>query len=295
MALRNLPVLLAFVAVSVSAQGRDFSGRVVRVTETNSPIELRLLVYNTHGLPAIFARDNPDKRFPEIGKLTQLYELSLLQEDFAHHKTLRNSLSKRSLVVRANDSRSSLCLFCSGSGLTIISNLEKEWHLENQSEVFDSCSGWLGGLNDCFANKGFQLLLIEAPLGHRFFVVNTHLDAGRNSLDREARATQLKQITDRVRQEASGEALIIAGDLNLDWEDPKDRSLLESFRKDLSLMHSGARAQTERKWPILDYIFYRNGRTTTFEILEVGENLGFQNDDGPLSDHPALFMNFLIH
>ena len=33
-------------------------------TETNSPLEMELLVYNTHGLPAIFARDNPDKRFP---------------------------------------------------------------------------------------------------------------------------------------------------------------------------------------------------------------------------------------
>ena len=264
-------------------------------TETNSPLEMELLVYNTHGLPAIFARDNPDKRFPEIGKLTQLYELSLLQEDFAHHKTLLKSLNRRSLVVRGKDSRSSLCLFCAGSGLTMISNLEEEWHLDIHSEVFRSCSGWLGGLNDCFANKGFQLALLESPLGNRFFVVNTHLDAGRSSLDREARATQLKQITDRLRQEAAGEALIIAGDLNLDWEDPEDKSLLEAFIKDLGLIHSGKRAQTDRKWPILEYIFYRNGRTSTFEVLETGEDLAFQNDDGPLSDHPALFIKLLIY
>ena len=198
-------------------------------------------------------------------------------------------------MVRGKDSRSSLCLFCAGSGLTMISNLEEEWHLEIRSEVFRSCSGWLGGLNDCFANKGFQLALLESPLGNRFFVVNTHLDAGRSSLDREARATQLKQITDRLRQEASGEALIIAGDLNLDWEDPEDLSLLEAFMKDLDLIHSGKRDQTDRKWPILEYIFYRNGRTSTFEVLETGEDLAFQNDDGPLSDHPALFIKLLIY
>ena len=90
-------------------------------------------------------------------------------------------------------------------------------------------------------------------------------------------------------------ALIIAGDLNLDWEDPEDRSLLEAFMKDLGLIHSGKRAQTDRKWPILEYIFYRNGRTSTFEVLETGEDLAFQNSDGPLSDHPALFIKLLIY
>ena len=29
---------------------------------------LRILVYNTHGLPEIFISDNPKKRFPVIGK-----------------------------------------------------------------------------------------------------------------------------------------------------------------------------------------------------------------------------------
>ena len=293
--IRNLLVLFSFVALSLGAQDRDLSGNVERTAEANGPVEMSLLVYNTHGLPTIFARDDPNKRFPKIGKLTQQYELSLLQEDYAHHKKLRNGLNRRSLVMRSNERRSFFCLFCYGSGLTIISNLEKEWHLGSQSGSFDFCSGWLRGLNDCFASKGFQLLLIETRLGNRFFVVNTHLDAGQRSLDREARVAQLKQITDRVRQEVSGEALIIAGDLNLNWEDARDRLLLESFRTDLGLIHSGARAKTETKWPILDYIFYRNGRTTTFEILETGEDLSFQNDDGPLSDHPALFMRFLIH
>ena len=263
--------------------------------ESANPIELKLLVYNTHGLPAIFSKDDPVRRFPEIGKQMRRYQLTLLQEDFAFHEVLRDSLVENSVVVRGNKSRFSLCPFCSGSGLTMISNLEEEWQLEIQAVAFDTCAGWFRGLNDCFATKGFQLLRMETPSGKRFFVVNTHLDAGRNISDRQARATQLKQIVAKVQKEAAGEALIVAGDLNLDWEDPEDRALLETFRKELGLINSGKAVQADSGWTILDYIFYRNGRETTLEVLEIGEDKAFQNDVGPLSDHPALFMRLLIY
>ena len=263
--------------------------------ESANPTELKLLVYNTHGLPAVFSKDDPVRRFPEIGKQIRRYQLSLLQEDFAHHEALLDSLPESSVAVRGNESRFSFCPFCSGSGLTMISDLQQEWKLEIQAEAFNTCSGWLGGLNDCFATKGFQLSRMETPSGKRFFVVNTHLDAGRNASDRQARKNQLKQIVAKVQKEAAGEALIIAGDLNLDWEDPEDRALLETFRKELGLINSGQEVQADRGWPILDYIFYRNGRATTLEVLETGEDKAFKNDVGPLSDHPALFIKLLIY
>ena len=153
----------------------------------------------------------------------------------------------------------------------------------------------MGGLNDCFATKGFQLARIETPLGKHFNVVNTHLDAGRNSSDRQARATQLQQIAAKMKLEASEEALIIVGDLNLRWNDPEDRALLEAFKKDLGLTDSIKGVQAEGGWPILDYVLYRNGRVTTFEVLEAGEDTLFQNKKGALSDHPALFMKLLIY
>ena len=36
--------------------------------------KLRILVYNTHGLPEIFISDNPKMRFPVIGKKTQNFK-----------------------------------------------------------------------------------------------------------------------------------------------------------------------------------------------------------------------------
>ena len=257
--------------------------------------EIKILAYNTHGLPAVFAGDDPEERFPLIGEKTKSYQLSLLQEDFAHHELLLKNLSEGSVALRGNTNNKSFCPFCSGSGLTMISNLEKEWQIEIQSEAFNTCSGWLGGLNDCFATKGFQFARIETPSGKHFYVVNTHLDAGRNSSDRQARATQLQQIAAKMKQETSEEALIIVGDLNLRWNDPEDRALLEAFKKDLGLTDSIKGVQAEGGWPILDYVLYRNGRTTTLEVLEAGEDIAFQNEKEPLSDHPALFMKLLIY
>ena len=129
-------------------------------TDLNSE-EIKILVYNTHGLPSAFVGDDPEERFPLIGEKTKAYQLSLLQEDFAHHELLLKNLSKESIAIRGNGNNKSLCPFCSGSGLTMISNFEREWQLEVNSEAFNSCSGWLGGLNDCFASKGFQLARIE--------------------------------------------------------------------------------------------------------------------------------------
>ena len=47
---------------------------------------LKILVYNTHGLPEIFINDNPKMRFPIIGNKTQEYSISLIQEDYSHHE-----------------------------------------------------------------------------------------------------------------------------------------------------------------------------------------------------------------
>jgi len=257
--------------------------------------EIKILVYNTHGLPTAFVGDDPEERFPLIGEKTKAYQLSLLQEDFAHHELLLKNLSKESIAIRGNGNNKSLCPFCSGSGLTMISNFEREWQLEVNSEAFNSCSGWLGGLNDCFASKGFQLARIETPSGKTLFILNTHLDAGRSSSDRKAREQQIKQIIEKVILETSGETLIVAGDLNLNWNDPKDLSLLETFNNALQLKDSLKGIQAKRGWPILDYILYRNGKTSSLEVLEIGEDTSFNYLKGPLSDHPALFIKIRIN
>ncbi len=263
--------------------------------EAENPIELNLLVYNTHGLPAIFSGDVPNERFPLIAKETNRYQISLLQEDFAHHELLLKNIKEGNTVERGNGSQLTFCPFCSGSGLTTISNLDKDWGLEFYSEAFNTCSGWLGKLNDCFASKGFQLIRVTPPSGKYFFILNTHLDAGRHDSDRKVRENQLNQISSKVKEELIGEALILVGDLNLKWNDAQDRSLLENFKNDLGLSDPINGIQVGTGWSVVDYILYRNGEETSFEVLETGEDLNFQTDKGPLSDHPALFLKLYIN
>ena len=155
---------------------------------------LRILVYNTHGLPEIFISDNPKKRFPIIGKKTQDFSISLLQEDYSHHEELLSGLAEESLAIRGGLGGRLICPFCTGSGLTSVFNLPKNWSVEVENETYDTCSGWLRGANDCFAYKGFQIIKITLPNSKRFFIVNTHMDAGRRDSDRAARKRQLEQI-----------------------------------------------------------------------------------------------------
>ena len=256
--------------------------------------KLRILVYNTHGLPEIFISDNPKKRFPVIGKKTQDFSISLLQEDYSHHEGLLAGLGEESLAIRGELGGRLICPFCTGSGLTSVFNLPKNWTIEVENQTYDTCSGWLRGANDCFAYKGFQLIKITLPSNKRFFIVNTHMDAGRRDSDRAAREKQLAHIILTIKQRTTAEALIIAGDLNLNSKNPEDVKLLESFKEALRLTDSFTGHKISNKWTILDYILYKQGDELEFKIISVGEDESFVTEEGPLSDHPALIIELSI-
>ena len=256
--------------------------------------KLRILVYNTHGLPGLFISDNPKKRFPVIGKKTQDFNISLLQEDYSHHEELSSGLAKESLAIRGGLGGSLICPFCTGSGLTSVFNLPKNWTVDVENQTYDTCSGWLRGANDCFAYKGFQLIKITLPSNKRFFIVNTHMDAGKRDSDRTARKKQLEHIISTIKQRATTEALIVAGDLNLNSKNPEDVKLLENFKEELKLTDSFTGHKISKKWTILDYILYKQGEELEFKIISVGEDESFVTEEGPLSDHPALIIEVSI-
>ena len=276
-------ILLNLLIVSINLSSQEFH------KET-----LKMLVYNTHGLPEIFISDNPKKRFPIIGEKTQDFNISLLQEDYAHHEELSSGFAQKSIAIRGPMGGTLSCPFCTGSGLTSIFNLPKDWNIEVESEAYETCSGWLRGANDCFAYKGFQIIKITTPNQKKFFIVNTHMDAGRRDSDRSSRKIQLDHIVSAIEQREIDEALIVAGDLNLNSKDPKDVLLLEEFKKKLNLNDSFEGYEISKKWSILDYILYRQGSEVEFKLVSVGEDESFVTEEGPLSDHPALFLELSI-
>ncbi len=255
--------------------------------------EFSVLTYNTHGLPGWIAGDEPEARFPRIGSLANRYDIVLLQEDFEHHTTLRSG-TRHAFVERGNPSRESwhCWLSCSGSGLTFLSGLRGARVRSVANVPYGVCAGWITGASDCFATKGFQHARVEIAPGLLVHFVNTHLDAGGDPEDREARRRQLARLSKHLASSVDGDALILAGDLNLNATRPADARLRDTFARTLGLENSGAVATPGGGWQVLDYVYYRPGRATGLRVLEAGEATEFADGDVPLSDHPALFVRF---
>ena len=268
---------------------------IAAANDANGAGTISLLIYNTHGLPTLFAKDDPAPRFPRIANLTHPYDIALLQEDFAHHQSLLRGLKDSAFVARGSDPASKPCLICSGSGLTFVSHLPAaEWSGETTFIEFDTCSGWLNKANDCLAQKGFQIVRLESRSGRHLAVINTHLDAGDADSDRIARQLQLQQIVSAVEQIPAETAIIVGGDFNLNWESSEDRDLLFRFRDRLNLTRAVGGIQAENGWQVLDYVFYRSGDRTRLLVLQSGEDTSFRYKARPLSDHPALYVNFRV-
>ena len=258
--------------------------------------QIKVLAYNTHGLPSILAADKPRIRFPIIASLVTRYDLALLQEDFAHHDLLVQNLTKKSGVFRGENPKIARCFVCAPSGLTLITQtLDKDWKIKKSSfHAFEECSGWLSRLNDCFAQKGFQEIAFVSTSGHELLLINTHLDAGRSQWDREARKKQLEQLAFSIEKAVRKEAIIVGGDFNLDWDDNEDKKLLYSFLDRLKLTLAVRGGASNKRWRTLDYIFFRSGLNAQLRVADSGEDFSFSPDSQPLSDHPAIYANFSV-
>ena len=76
------------IAASCGPVARASDVRGPASGDARAPFELSVLSYNTHGLRGIFVDDDPAARFPAIGRLINGYDVVLLQEDFAYHRSI---------------------------------------------------------------------------------------------------------------------------------------------------------------------------------------------------------------
>lgn len=293
----NRTVLTCFVALAVIAGGLPLQASGEPALD---PTDLLILSYNTHGLASWVAGDDPEGRFPQIGTRLNRYHVALIQEDFAHHEGLLRSAA-HPIIVRGNGPRhpwfQRLGLPCGrcGSGLTLFARDPFEHVTRVLREPFSRCSGWIGRGSDCWATKG--LLVVRMALGNGTTIdfFNLHLDAGDHSADQAARRQQLERVAQTIPIESAGRALIVGGDLNLHYDDPEDRALLEQFRSRLQLIDTGAALGQPGRWPEkIDYLLYRSGDDLELELVEAGIATEFADGTRPLSDHPAIYARFRV-
>jgi hypothetical protein len=249
------------------------------------PVELSVLTYNLHGLPAWIAGDDPAARLPVALEKAGAFDLVLIQENWAFRELVERE--KRHPLRILGESPRRGWLGRNGSGLELLARGVDP--RERHSDGYGVCFGVLGGANDCFANKGFLMARLALAGGGEIDVWNTHLDAGGSPGDQAARAAQLGRLAARIAERSAGRALILGGDFNLEWDAAPQRALLEDFlsRTGLSLAAATPPGAWNRR---LDYLLLRSGAGTTLEVTEAGMADGFVTDAGaPLSDHPPVY------
>ena len=201
-------------------------------------------------------------------------------------------------LQRGNGSRagwfSLLSTFCGscGSGLTAAVDPRFKAELLDR-KGYGSCSGWVGGANDCWATKGYLATRLRLTNGTSIDIYDLHLDAGDGQEDHEVRSSQLEVLRAEISRMSDTHAVIVAGDFNLDPRTPRDRILLDRFAGPLQLVHSDASGSVTKWTEQIDHILYRSSQDTKLQLLSSGEAKEFiAPASTPLSDHPAVFARF---
>ena len=302
-----LIALFGILGISVFAPSKAHA-QTDQTDEQLSPtsLEISVLSYNVHGLPAWIAWDEPGVRSPRIGKLLNAYDVVLLQEDFVYHALLAREAS-HAIIRRGNGARSKLfgltspvCGRC-GSGLTFLAGFSPNVLLALERQPFLVCSGWLRSSQDCWASKGLLHARLQLPNQAHIDFYTLHLDAGLSDQDRAARQQQLQFVQQHIETHSEGRAVVIGGDFNLDSHIAEDRGLLASFSASLQLRNSHAWSRPFENRPEVDYILYKSGGEVQLELLEAGNAEEFvlsgrvqKEKMEPLSDHPAIMTRFRV-
>lgn len=296
-ALSTLGLLLA------AGAGREAGAHEAREPASRAPVELSVLSYNTHGLRGAFVDDDPARRFPEIGRLINGYDVVLLQEDFAYHGSLE-AFARHPVRSRGNSQDRNwvvdllapiVCGDC-GAGLSSWIGLRGASLIGEHREAYRDYSGWFDARKDAWVTKGLLALRVRLPGGAVVDVYNSHLDAGKKPKrvrDHQTREKQLAQLERAIRGFSGAGAVIVAGDFNA--REDRSNPALDRFAAALGLRESGARTDQDRWRPRCEYIFYRGDTRTEIALLDAGEASEFEDANGrPLSDHPAIRARFAI-
>jgi endonuclease/exonuclease/phosphatase family metal-dependent hydrolase len=240
---------------------------------------LNILTYNVAGLPDLLSRSNPARNTTVIGELLNAYDLVLVQEDFWYHDELAASVNHafRSLPMTEVGR-------LVGDGLNRFSAFPME---DVVRHAWTTCNGLWHSAADCLADKGFTFSRMTLGNGLRVGVYNVHADAGRGSADVLARARQFTQLKKHILGTAAGEAVIVAGDFNLEGfgsgDEPVLQDLISATGLADSCRHLGCRDER------FDRVLFRSGSSVVLEPLmwaTVREFVDVAGED--LSDHKAV-------
>jgi endonuclease/exonuclease/phosphatase family metal-dependent hydrolase len=258
------------------------SGALAAVARGPGPREpgyFEALTYNVAGLPEGISAAHPATATPRISGLLNRYDLVFLQEDFCYHAELVGAadhpfrtLPQVAWTTLVNDGLTQLSRFA-------LADFERvRWPVA--SGIVDNC-------HDCLASKGFAMATARLGAGATLHIYNLHGDAGSSAADRDARCRSYAMLAEIIRDRSAGHAVLVAGDFNLDLEDPIDCGELSTLLARTGLVDAGFALNDPR--PGIDRFLFRSGAAVELEPLLLQDAAEFVDEHGaPLSDHPAM-------
>ncbi|WP_432155324.1 jacalin-like lectin [Streptomyces sp. bgisy153] len=264
-----------------------------------------VLSYNVAGLPEAIS-SAPTPREPateEIGRRVAPYDIVHVQEDFNYHARLYATDTTHPYRTPTSGGAGI------GSGLNTLSRLPYDGD-DFERVRWRTCTF---GSGDCLTPKGFTFLRERLAEGVYVDFYNVHTNAGSNADDLKARADNLGQLTEFIRAQSAGNAVVVMGDTNTRYTRAGDTIAEFAAANGLTdawvqLVRGGTPPakgsdpllcdQTGPTVPdtceVVDKILYRGSELVSLTATSyANEHAAFLTDGGlMLSDHDPLAVGF---
>ncbi|MBC9726571.1 jacalin-like lectin [Streptomyces sp. TRM68367] len=158
-----------------------------------------VLTYNIAGLPAGLGDSDPETNTPLIGQRLGPYDIVNVQEDFNYHASLY-----------ANDKHPHRTATSGGAGFGDGLNTLSDHAFQDFERVkWKNCTG-----TNCLTPKGFSLARVRLAEGVYVDLYNVHTNADATDDALAARRANVQQLSDFIRANSAGNAVIVMGDTN---------------------------------------------------------------------------------
>jgi endonuclease/exonuclease/phosphatase (EEP) superfamily protein YafD len=193
--MRRLLGTLAAAALAVT--GLAGTGATPAAAATSG--SFNVLTYNVAGLPEGLSSGNPETNTPLISPRLGSYDIVNVQEDFNYHAALY-----------AGDNHPYRTATSGGVPLGDGLNTLSDHAFEDFERVkWNNCTG-----TNCLTPKGFSLARVRLAEGVFVDLYNVHTNADDTADALAARRANITQLSDFIRANSSGNAVIVMGDTN---------------------------------------------------------------------------------
>ncbi|MFF2210516.1 jacalin-like lectin [Streptomyces antibioticus] len=158
-----------------------------------------VLTYNVAGLPEGLSSGRPATNTPLISPRLAPYDIVNVQEDFNYHAALYAGDNHPYRTATSGGAGF-------GDGLNTLSTLPFQ---DFERVRWNDCTG-----TNCLTPKGFTLARVRLAEGVFVDLYNVHTNADDSDAALAARRANIAQLSDFVRANSSGNAVIVMGDTN---------------------------------------------------------------------------------